>query len=524
MTVKQLGQAEPVARARQRDVPRHGHQHPLRPLHREHLRRPRGVEPRLRARAPVRALGFVLLRRDRPNWPRPIKLPAFWAPIAGLLARLVRRPRRSSASAGSRSRRGGYGDTKEKIIGVRCSSSALLLFLFRRIVQDGERPHWREETPTMPDARVAGAPRRRRCARLRPDARLVREGRPSAAPSAVVRIRAMEGSRPPQEFEVAIAARSRRPRRSARRSTQRRRRPSARARRTGSTAIPPSRSGGRSGCSRPASPCSRRVSGEQVHGMTANAFMSVSLRPPLVLISIDRRAKMAPPARGHAVRRERPRGGADGPLGSLRRPRRRRPPEPTFELVHETPLVEGALAHLVARVVRSYWGGDHSLFLGQVEFARYGEGRPLLFHGGRYERLDPRSARLLAASARAPRPDPRAGRGAGVRATARRSCGSARPGADLLLVVEGSVRVERPGLLDDDRAWRARRRDRGARPGSAGARRHPCGRSRPRVAVSREQLLVGARGRSACGDRADRGARCPLPRDGVASAPPASAR
>src|SRR3954451_24362356 len=29
--------------------------------------------------------------------------------------------------------------------------------------------------------------------------------------------------------------------------------------------------------------------GEQVHGMTANAFMSVSLRPPLVLISIDRR-------------------------------------------------------------------------------------------------------------------------------------------------------------------------------------------------------------------------------------------
>ena len=73
------------------------------------------------------------------------------------------------------------------------------------------------------------------------------------------------------------------------------------------------------------------------------------------------------------------------------------PPEATFEVVHETPLVEGALAHLVARVVRSYWGGDHSLFLGQVEFARYGAGRPLLFHGGRYERLieDPRTLSLL---------------------------------------------------------------------------------------------------------------------------------
>src|SRR5262245_58719394 len=31
---------------------------------------------------------------------------------------------------------------------------------------------------------------------------------------------------------------------------------------------------------------------EQVHGMTANAFMSVSLEPPLILISVDRRTKM----------------------------------------------------------------------------------------------------------------------------------------------------------------------------------------------------------------------------------------
>ena len=35
----------------------------------------------------------------------------------------------------------------------------------------------------------------------------------------------------------------------------------------------------------------------------------------------------------------------------------------------------------------SYWGGDHSLFLGKVEYARQHPGAPLLFHGGRYERL-----------------------------------------------------------------------------------------------------------------------------------------
>lgn len=128
--------------------------------------------------------------------------------------------------------------------------------------------------------------------------------------------------------------------------------------------------------------------GEQVHGMTANAFMSVSLRPPLVVISVDRRAKM------HALLHEGRRYGISVLADEQRALSDHfagRAPEGTeeveFDLVHETPLVRGALAHLVARVVRSYWGGDHSLFVGQVEYARYGEGQPLLFHGGRYEHL-----------------------------------------------------------------------------------------------------------------------------------------
>src|SRR4029078_10184683 len=81
--------------------------------------------------------------------------------------------------------------------------------------------------------------------------------------------------------------------------------------------------------------------------------------------------------------------------------------EPRFDLIHDTPLVEGALAGFVSKVVRSYWGGDHSLFLGRVEYAHTGEGTPLLFHGGRYERLGPGNA-AGAAGRPAPRgPDPR---------------------------------------------------------------------------------------------------------------------
>ena len=118
--------------------------------------------------------------------------------------------------------------------------------------------------------------------------------------------------------------------------------------------------------------------------------------------------------------------------------------EPTFEIVHETPLVEGALAHLVARVVRSYWGGDHSLFLGQVEFARYGQGRPLLFHGGRYERLveDPQVFSLL------PREllDPILALGEEREyAAGEPIMRIGEPGSELLLVLDGAVRVERPG-------------------------------------------------------------------------------
>jgi flavin reductase (DIM6/NTAB) family NADH-FMN oxidoreductase RutF len=129
------------------------------------------------------------------------------------------------------------------------------------------------------------------------------------------------------------------------------------------------------------------LKGEQVHGMTANAFMSVSLHPPLVLVSIDRRTKMCGllyegSHYGVSVLCETQSALSDRFAGRVVNGA-----EPRFDVVRETPLVDGALAHFVARVERSYWGGDHSLFLGRVEYARQHPGTPLLFHGGRYERL-----------------------------------------------------------------------------------------------------------------------------------------
>ena len=110
---------------------------------------------------------FVLLRKDRPDWPRPIKLPSFWVPIAGVLFAAF--ALFSIVGIGWFQIAGGgavYGGTKEKIIGFCVLAGSLLLFLFRRVVQDKERPHWREETPQMPDempgdAHAAEAPAKR---------------------------------------------------------------------------------------------------------------------------------------------------------------------------------------------------------------------------------------------------------------------------------------------------------------------------------------------------------------------------
>ena len=99
---------------------------------------------------------FILLRKDRPGWPRPIKLASYWTGIAAVLCaafivfEIVGVGWFQTAGGGAV-----YGGTKEKIIGFAVLAISLLLFLFRRIVQDKESPHWREETPTMPDAHEA---------------------------------------------------------------------------------------------------------------------------------------------------------------------------------------------------------------------------------------------------------------------------------------------------------------------------------------------------------------------------------
>ncbi len=92
--------------------------------------------------------GFLLLRKDRPNWPRPIKMHSIWLPIALALAGanvlfIVMGNVYSNIT--------GYGGTKETMIGVGVLAFSIVLFLYRRVVQDRKPITLREETPKMPE-------------------------------------------------------------------------------------------------------------------------------------------------------------------------------------------------------------------------------------------------------------------------------------------------------------------------------------------------------------------------------------
>jgi flavin reductase (DIM6/NTAB) family NADH-FMN oxidoreductase RutF len=50
-------------------------------------------------------------------------------------------------------------------------------------------------------------------------------------------------------------------------------------------------------------------------------------------------------------------------------------------------VIDGAVAYFVARVSDVHPAGDHTLYIGQVEHFEFREDRPLLFHAGKYGRI-----------------------------------------------------------------------------------------------------------------------------------------
>jgi flavin reductase (DIM6/NTAB) family NADH-FMN oxidoreductase RutF len=125
---------------------------------------------------------------------------------------------------------------------------------------------------------------------------------------------------------------------------------------------------------------------DTIHGMTANAFLSVSLRPPLVLVSLGRcRMNEMLPRTGRYGVSVLAHDQAD--FAAHFAAQRPSPVEPTFDWHEGLPLLSGALAHLVCRVVDVHPAGDHVLWIGEVEHLEHTDGQPLLFYTGRFGTL-----------------------------------------------------------------------------------------------------------------------------------------
>jgi flavin reductase (DIM6/NTAB) family NADH-FMN oxidoreductase RutF len=121
--------------------------------------------------------------------------------------------------------------------------------------------------------------------------------------------------------------------------------------------------------------------------MTANAFVSVSLDPPLVLVSLDNRSYM------HRIL---PFVGQYGisVLAENQEPLSNHFAGRTVEGIHirfgmgkGVPLLDGAVAHFVVNVMDAHPAGDHTLYIGHVESFEAYEGKPLLFYAGQYQQL-----------------------------------------------------------------------------------------------------------------------------------------
>lgn len=122
---------------------------------------------------------------------------------------------------------------------------------------------------------------------------------------------------------------------------------------------------------------------DTIHGMTANGFLSVSLRPPLVLVSLGRcrMNEMLPKTGRYGISVLAHDQDHFAAHFAAQRPS---PVEPEFEWHEGLPLLSGALAHVACRIVAAHRAGDHVLWIGEVEHLHHRDGEPLLFYTGRF--------------------------------------------------------------------------------------------------------------------------------------------
>jgi flavin reductase (DIM6/NTAB) family NADH-FMN oxidoreductase RutF len=126
---------------------------------------------------------------------------------------------------------------------------------------------------------------------------------------------------------------------------------------------------------------------DEAHGMTANAFMSVSLNPRLVLISISEKARMLDKINETGkfavnILADDQKEYSMYFAGQIKEER-----DIEFDWMSEIPVIKDALANIVCNVHSKHVAGDHSLFIGEVTDIVIRDGAPLTFFEGKYGKI-----------------------------------------------------------------------------------------------------------------------------------------
>jgi flavin reductase (DIM6/NTAB) family NADH-FMN oxidoreductase RutF len=127
----------------------------------------------------------------------------------------------------------------------------------------------------------------------------------------------------------------------------------------------------------------------RLHGITVSAFCSVSLEPPLILVCIENNT-----GSHHAfeqsnsfvvnILREDQQYISDRFASYL--------PDKFADVkyhagIDDLPVLEDVLANLECRLINSHAGGDHTIYVGEIERATVNNGKPLVYWHGNYRQL-----------------------------------------------------------------------------------------------------------------------------------------
>lgn len=124
-------------------------------------------------------------------------------------------------------------------------------------------------------------------------------------------------------------------------------------------------------------------------GITVSAFCSVSLVPPLVLISIDKGAYVHDYIKAFGAFAVNILAEDQDKLSNLFASREvDKFKEVSYEMGElNLPLLNGVVVKMECRIAHAYEGGDHTIFVGEVMTVKTFENNPLVYHYGGYGKV-----------------------------------------------------------------------------------------------------------------------------------------